>query len=90
MWLVENAAIPPVAFDALVVATVASPSLRVEIERLLELKARSMEKDAMTRNPVLDEYIQNAFDELARRLPAESDKTPAAPFDELLVDTLGA
>lgn len=89
-WVVENGSIPPVAFDALVAATVASSRLRVEIEQLLELKARSMEKDVMARNPVLDEYIQNAFEELARRLPAEADKTPAAPFDELLVDTLGA
>ncbi|MDX1458817.1 MAG: nucleotidyltransferase domain-containing protein [Marinobacter sp.] len=88
-WVIEHGAIPPVAFDELIKATVDSEPLWNEINELLLLKANSNEKARMLRNPVFDRYIAEAFAELEARLPDSNAKLPPEPFNELLVKTVG-
>ncbi|SFM19177.1 nucleotidyltransferase domain-containing protein [Marinobacter zhejiangensis] len=89
-WVVERSTIPPVAFESLLAKMVDNESLWHAVNSLLTAKAGSEEKARMLRHPVLDTFIAETLAELEGRIPDSSDRLEAAPFDSLLIKTLGA
>ena len=75
-WIVEYSSPPPMLFSSLMEKYI-DGALRVEIERLLDLKINAPEKKTGKRVDIINEYIERTMTELEEvvsALPAERQK----------------
>lgn len=73
-WAREREDAPPMVFADLAEATLHEADVATEINRLLEIKARSVESDTSERWPVLHAFIENELAIGERSAPARGDR----------------
>ena len=88
-WIEQGLGVVPTEFAILVEKIITSPSLKVEINRLIEAKRRGDELDKGPRIPIISEFIETEilrFDNHQFNYPKL--KAPAAELDRLFMESL--
>lgn len=80
---------PPMTLAALLDAASPPADVAESIERIVEVKAASVESDCMPREPVLDQYIVSTFERVnAVKWPRRGAAPDLDPFDRAFRETL--
>jgi predicted nucleotidyltransferase len=88
-WILRNATPPPMLFSDLVKSQ-ADDALKVEIDRILEIKMKSPETERLPKIGALNDFIENTLPELkaqAEALAAERQKN-YTELNRLFLETL--
>jgi uncharacterized protein len=86
-WVIQRQGSPPLAFEELVAAMIKDPAVLGEIEELLIMKRESGEKDLFAKRPILNDFLERSFAQLANYKP-EMVPINLAVLDQLFFATV--
>ncbi len=87
-WIIEKRSHPPMLFHSLKEEYLPSEDIRKEIDRLLEQKSVSNEKDTIKRSQLLESFINKEILQIENNIPKNQKKTSIDLFDQAFIKTL--
>jgi uncharacterized protein len=87
LWVTQHSKPPPMTFETLVSEMVREPAVLQDIEQLLVLKRQAGEKDWFDRKPVLNDFLERSFEQLALYTP-HIETVDTAALDQLFAQTV--